>query len=64
VRVAILVLSVDEAERLRTCLPAAAGQGADEIVVVDNASTDATVEVAREFARIVDLPERRSYARR
>ncbi len=59
---AILVLSVDEAERLRTCLPAAAAQGADEIVVVDNASTDPTVEVAREFARVVELPARRSYA--
>jgi len=62
VRVAILVLSVDEAERLRTCLPAAAAQGADEVVVVDNASTDTTLEVAREFARVVELPERRTYA--
>jgi len=62
VRVAILVLSVDEAERLRTCLPAAAAQGADEIVVIDNASTDTTVEVAREFACVVELPARRSYA--
>ncbi len=61
-RTAILVLSVDEAERLRTCLPAAAAQGADEIVVVDNASTDTTVEVAREYARVVELPARRSYA--
>ena len=61
-RTAILVLSVDEAERLETCLPAAARQGADEVVVIDNACVDATEEVAREYARIVRLPERRSYA--
>jgi GT2 family glycosyltransferase len=62
VRVAVLVLSVDEADRLRTCLPAAARLGADELVVVDNACVDATAEVAREYARVVALPERRSYA--
>ena len=62
-RVAILVLSVDEAGRLATCLPAAGGQDADEVVVVDNACTDATAEVAeRHGARVVALPERRSYA--
>lgn len=61
--VAVLVLSVDEAERLRSCLPAAARLGADEIVVVDNACLDETEEVAREYgARIVRLPSRRSYA--
>jgi GT2 family glycosyltransferase len=62
VRTAILVLSVDEAERLETCLPAAARQGADEIVVIDNACVDATEEVAREYGRVVRLPERRTYA--
>ena len=61
-RTAILVLSVDEAERLETCLPAAARQGADEIVVIDNACVDATEEVAREYGRVVRLPDRRSYA--
>ena len=61
-RVTVLVLSVDEAERLRTCLPAAAAQGADEVVVVDNASVDATAEVAREFGRVVALEQRLSYA--
>ena len=61
-RSAILVLSVDEAERLQTCLPAAARQGADEIVVVDNACVDATEEVAREYGRVVRVPARLSYA--
>ena len=61
-RVSVLVLSVDEADRLRTCLPAAAAQGADELVVVDNASVDATAEVAREFGRVVALDRRVSYA--
>ena len=61
-RIAILVLSVDEAERLETCLPAAARQGAAEIVVIDNAGVDAPEEVAREYARVVRLDERRSYA--
>ena len=61
-RTAILVLSVDEAERLETCLPAAARQGADEIVVVDNGCIDATEEVAREYARVVRLPTRLTYA--
>ncbi len=61
-RTAILVLSVDEAERLQACLPAAARQGASEIVVIDNACVDATEEVAREYGRVVRLPERRTYA--
>ena len=61
-RTAILVLSVDEAERLETCLPAAARQGADEIVVIDNACVDATEEVAREYGRTVRLAERHTYA--
>ena len=60
--VVVLVLSVDEAHRLRTCLPAAARLGADELVVIDNACLDATADVAREFARVVALPERLSYA--
>ena len=62
-RTAVLVLSVDEAQRLERCLPAAAQQGADEIVVIDNACTDATRAVAeRHGARVVALPERRTYA--
>jgi GT2 family glycosyltransferase len=60
VRVTALVLSVDEADLLRHCLPAV--EGAD-IVVIDNACTDETTAVAREHgARVVALSERRSYA--
>jgi GT2 family glycosyltransferase len=63
VTVAVLVLSVDEAHHLRHCLPRAAVQGADEVVVIDNACTDATAAVAREHgARVVALPDRLSYA--
>src|SRR5437588_9635313 len=60
--VAALVISVDEAERLQTSLPAAVAQ-ADEVLVVDNACTDATVAVARHAgAQVLALPERLSYA--
>jgi GT2 family glycosyltransferase len=59
----ILVLSVDEADDLRACLPAAAAQPGAEVVVVDNACTDATAEVAAAHgARVVALPARLSYA--
>ena len=57
-----LVLSVDEAERLRTSLPPAVAQ-CDEVVVVDNACTDDTSAVAERCgARVVRLDQRRSYA--
>lgn len=59
----VLVLSVDEDERLRTCLPAIVGQNGAEVVVVDNACTDSTVEVAEEHgARVLRLAHRVSYA--
>jgi GT2 family glycosyltransferase len=61
VRTTILVLSVDEAHRLRHSLPAAAGQG--ELVVIDDACTDDTVAVARAHgAEVVTVAPRRSYA--
>jgi GT2 family glycosyltransferase len=61
-RVAILVLSVDEAPLLAHSLPAAAREDA-ELVVIDNACTDGTAALAREHgARVVALPERLSYA--
>lgn len=60
-RIAALVLSVDEAERLRTCLPPLAAAG--EVVVIDNACTDDTVRVATEHgAHVVALDRRLSYA--
>jgi GT2 family glycosyltransferase len=59
----ILVLSVDEASLLEHSLPAAAAQPGAEVVVVDNACTDATRTVAeRHGARVVALRERLSYA--
>ena len=59
--VTAVVLSVDEAHRLETCLPALAQ--ADAVVVVDNACTDDTASVAAGHgARVVRLDERVSYA--
>ncbi len=59
----ILILSVDEAPLLRHSLPAATGQDDAEVVVIDNASTDDTAEVATEHgARMVRLGDRLSYA--
>jgi GT2 family glycosyltransferase len=61
-RTAILVLSVDEAPRLAASLPAARAQEAAEVLVIDNASTDATKTVAEEQgARYMRLRERVSY---
>ncbi|TMK39953.1 MAG: glycosyltransferase [Actinobacteria bacterium] len=57
----ILVLSVDEAQRLERSLPAAARQGA-ELVVVDDACTDDTAAVAEAHgASVVRLEPRVSY---
>ncbi len=61
-RVAAVVLSVDEEVRLRACLPAIAAD-VDDLVVVDDACTDASAAVAAEHgARVVRLVERRPYA--
>jgi GT2 family glycosyltransferase len=62
-RTTILVLSVDEAHRLEHSLPAAAVQPGAELVVIDNACTDATRSVAeRHGARVIGLRERATYA--
>ena len=64
-RASFLLLSTDEADLLRVALPAAAAEQPDEIVVVDNASSDDTRRVAGESAaRVVRLDERASYAGR
>jgi GT2 family glycosyltransferase len=61
-KTAILMLSVDEAPLLEHSLPAAAAQPGAEVVVVDNASSDATADVcARHGARHLRLEERLSY---
>jgi GT2 family glycosyltransferase len=63
-RASFLFLSTDEAGLLRVALPAAAAEEPDEIVVVDNASSDDTGRVAGESgARVVRLEERASYSR-
>ncbi|WP_022928902.1 glycosyltransferase family 2 protein [Patulibacter americanus] len=62
-RVTILMLSVNEAPLLRHSLPAACAQGADEVVVIDNACTDATPELCERYgARRLRLTRRRGYA--
>lgn len=62
-RTTILVLSVDEAHLLAHSLPAAVAQPGAEVVVIDNACSDATRTVAEAHgARVLGLRERVSYA--
>ena len=59
----ILLLSVDEAPLLAYSLPAAVLQEDSEVVVVDNACTDATAALAREHgAHRMRIKDRVSYA--
>lgn len=59
----VLVLSVDEAPLLEHCLPAAVAQDGADVLVVDNACTDATRSVAERCgARVLGLRDRVSYA--
>jgi GT2 family glycosyltransferase len=61
-KVSFFVLSTDEAPLLRACLPAAAAEEPDELVLVDNASTDGTADLGGEWAtRVVRLARRASY---
>jgi len=63
-RIGIPIISTDEAELLRHSLPAALAQDDVEVVVLDNASTDATSAVAAELGvRCVRLDERHSFSR-
>lgn len=60
-RVCVVIPSWNDATLLRGCLEAVARQSrpADEVIVVDNASTDATADVARAAgARVVHEPVR------
>jgi GT2 family glycosyltransferase len=59
----VLLISTDRAPELRRSLPAALAQDDAEVVVVDNASTDATAVLAREHgARHLRLDRRLSWA--
>ena len=59
----ILVLSVDEAPLLASCLPAALAQPAARVVVIDNACADGTVSLCEQLGvPVVRLRERVSYA--
>ena len=59
-RVAVVVLSVDEAPRLETSLPPAVAQ-ADDVLVVDDACTDGTAEVAAHYGARVRVVRRSGY---
>ena len=60
---AILVISADRADCLEHSLPLALAQDEAEVTVIDNASRDATGELARRAgARHLRLPERVSWA--
>lgn len=52
-RISIAVITKNEEKRLRACLDSA--RWADEIVVVDSQSSDATVTIAREYGAKVSL---------
>ena len=63
-RVAVPIVSTNEGELLRRCLPAVLEQPDVDVVVCDNGSTDSTAEVAREHGvRCVRFPERLDFSR-
>ncbi|MBA2793822.1 MAG: glycosyltransferase family 2 protein, partial [Thermoleophilaceae bacterium] len=63
-KVGIPVISTNEAALLRHALPTALAQDDVEVVVLDNASTDDTAQVAAELGvRCVHLEERHSFCR-
>jgi GT2 family glycosyltransferase len=62
VRVTAVVLSVDEAHRLRSCLPAARAEGLDVLVVDDACTDDSAAVAAAHGAGVLALRERVSYA--
>jgi GT2 family glycosyltransferase len=64
VKVGVPIISTDEGELLRHALPTVLMQENSEVLVIDNASRDSTVEVAAEFGvRCLRLEQRHSYSR-
>ncbi|MBC7220445.1 glycosyltransferase [Candidatus Bipolaricaulota bacterium] len=63
-KVSAIIPAFNEAERIAAVLqPLLSSPAVDEVVVVDDGSTDATAEVAEKFAvRVVRLPENRGKA--
>ncbi len=61
-RVGIVIVTYNSALEIGACLEAACGANAD-VVVVDNASADCTVEAARRFpVRVLANRENRGFA--
>ncbi len=55
-QLSVIIITLNEAANMEACLNSVAF--ADEIVVVDGGSTDATVELARKMgAKVVDFPD-------
>lgn len=54
-RISVIIITLNEAENIRACLESVAW--ADEIIVVDSGSSDATREICREFTGKVLLNE-------
>ena len=55
-RLSLIVITKNEAAKIARCIGSVTG--ADEIVVVDNRSTDRTAEIARAHgARVIDAPD-------
>ncbi len=62
IRISLCMIAKNEERFLRNCLESVQG-GVDEIVVVDTGSTDATIEIAREFgAKVVNIPWKDDFA--
>jgi glycosyltransferase involved in cell wall biosynthesis len=62
-RLSVVVPAYNEERYLEPCLRALREQGVElELVVVDNASSDATAEIAREYADLVVREERKGVA--
>lgn len=56
VKVSATVITMNEADNIGDCL-ASVRQVADEIIVLDSGSTDATAEIARQYADVVEVTD-------